>query len=144
MQSVALGKRKILLEAWQTHFIRDLVTSKIRTLHQVSLKHQGALQFGRDTPFLSILSTSFFAFLMMLLAMVKSLLLKNILKEMTYWKLATLKPGIVILLTHLVLQKLTCFFLLTWSFLPHFHYPPLSYSWFHSFSFHRTHCLQSQ
>lgn len=43
MQSVALGKGEILLEAWQTHFIRDLVTSsKTRTLHQVSLKHQAA------------------------------------------------------------------------------------------------------
>lgn len=39
MQSVALGKGKILLEAWQTHFIRDVVaSSKTRTLHQVSLK----------------------------------------------------------------------------------------------------------
>lgn len=46
MQSVALGKGKILLEGWQTHFIRDLLTSsKTRTLHQVSLKHQMTLSF---------------------------------------------------------------------------------------------------
>ena len=63
MQSVALGKRKILLEAWQTHFIRDLVTSfKMRTLHQVSLKQQETLQLGWDTSSPFTLSASFFAF----------------------------------------------------------------------------------
>lgn len=69
MQGVALGKGKILLEAWQTHFTRDPVTSETRTFHRGSLKNRVAFSIGRDGPSLSILSASFFAFFIILLAM---------------------------------------------------------------------------
>ena len=82
MQSVALGKRKILLEAWQTHFIRDLVTSsKMRTLHQVSLKQQDlAAWLGYLIPIHSV--CLILCILHHISLMVKRSLLKNMLKEM--------------------------------------------------------------
>lgn len=84
MQSVALGKGKILLEAWQTYFIRDLVTSETRTFLQITLKHRVAFSFGRDGPSPSILSASFFAFFTILLAMEELATKKYAERNVTY------------------------------------------------------------